>query len=209
MIVDLVFPVIGTELAVDHSYSLFSALSHKCQAVHNEGEIGIFPISGIIFTDRRMRLTDKSILRIRLPTEKVKEIYTLSGQEISIRGDLIRLGIPNMNMLQASRTCYSRIVVISKKLKEDEFLESFSKLLKSSGVTSGVPELIEQPDYHQNLHHGRKFVRRTINVKGHEIVGFPVRIKNLENYDSLIIQEKGIGSKRHMGCGLFIQDSEN
>jgi CRISPR-associated protein Cas6 len=47
-------------------------------------------------------------------------------------------------------------------------------------------------------------VRRVLRIKNKRIVGFPLTIPNLTAEESLLVQERGIGSRRRMGCGLFV-----
>jgi hypothetical protein len=39
-------------------------------------------------------------------------------------------------------------------------------------------------------------------------VGFPLRIDGLTAEESLIVQEHGVGSRRRMGCGVFVKEGE-
>lgn len=45
--------------------------------------------------------------------------------------------------------------------------------------------------------------RRTLRIAGREIVGFQVSLRVTNPTHSLTIQERGIGGRRSMGCGLF------
>ena len=45
--------------------------------------------------------------------------------------------------------------------------------------------------------------RRRVTVAGRRIVGYSVRVSGLSAEESLALQEKGLGGKRRMGCGVF------
>jgi CRISPR-associated protein Cas6 len=45
--------------------------------------------------------------------------------------------------------------------------------------------------------------RRSVTVAGRRVVGYSVRIIGLGADESITLQEKGIGGKRRMGCGVF------
>jgi CRISPR-associated protein Cas6 len=45
--------------------------------------------------------------------------------------------------------------------------------------------------------------RRSVTVAGRRVVGYSVRVIGLSADESIALQEKGIGGKRRMGCGLF------
>jgi CRISPR/Cas system CSM-associated protein Csm4 (group 5 of RAMP superfamily) len=40
-------------------------------------------------------------------------------------------------------------------------------------------------------------------VAGRRILGYSVRVAELTLDESLILQERGLGGKRRMGCGVF------
>ena len=44
---------------------------------------------------------------------------------------------------------------------------------------------------------------KTIKVK-QTLVGFGIEANNLSETDSIILQEKGLGGKHKMGCGVFV-----
>ncbi len=46
--------------------------------------------------------------------------------------------------------------------------------------------------------------RRVMDVKGYTIVGFSVRLSGLNEGDSVLVQERGLGGKRKMGAGIFV-----
>ena len=45
--------------------------------------------------------------------------------------------------------------------------------------------------------------RKVITVGGQKVVGFSVRVSGLSDEASLALQERGIGGRRKMGCGVF------
>jgi CRISPR-associated protein Cas6 len=46
--------------------------------------------------------------------------------------------------------------------------------------------------------------RKTFRVKDKQVVGFSMGIINLTAEESLTLQEKGLGGRRRMGCGVFV-----
>jgi CRISPR-associated protein Cas6 len=48
------------------------------------------------------------------------------------------------------------------------------------------------------------FVRRTLNIKGVNVVGYAATVSGLSPTDSLRLQNEGMGGRRHFGCGLFV-----
>jgi CRISPR-associated protein Cas6 len=46
--------------------------------------------------------------------------------------------------------------------------------------------------------------RKTFRLKDKQVVGFEMGISNLTADESLALQEKGLGGRRRMGCGVFV-----
>jgi CRISPR-associated protein Cas6 len=46
--------------------------------------------------------------------------------------------------------------------------------------------------------------RRTLRIREKEVVGHEVVIEGLTSEESLSVQERGLGGRRHMGCGIFV-----
>ena len=46
--------------------------------------------------------------------------------------------------------------------------------------------------------------RRTLKIRDKEVVGFEVILEGLTASESIILQEHGLGGRRHMGCGVFV-----
>ena len=201
MIIDLSFQLSGTSVPADHGYALFAAISRELPHVHKPNEIGIHPIRGKIVTSRQMAITESSRLTIRVNADEITAILPLSGRFLNIAGGKLSVGIPQVFTLQPATALRSRIVVIKPATPmgnekssvipptEAVFMSSARKQLSEIGVS----ELA-------NLSLGR---RRTIRVHGKEIVGYEVLVDGLDAQESIELQEKGLGGKRHMGCGVF------
>jgi CRISPR-associated protein Cas6 len=46
--------------------------------------------------------------------------------------------------------------------------------------------------------------RRTLRIKDKEVVGYEVVVEGLTAEESIALQERGLGGRRHMGCGVFV-----
>jgi CRISPR-associated protein Cas6 len=46
-------------------------------------------------------------------------------------------------------------------------------------------------------------LRRAFRVGNHTIVGFGLSIHDLSDEGSIVLQERGLGGRRHHGCGFF------
>ena len=194
--IELAFPIIGKNLPIDHGYELYSALAHKRSQIHDWQDTSIRTISGKLDRSQRneIQLTDHSKLLIRLPADKVPFIYSFSGKSFTIGKHKIRLGIPEMDFLQPKSKLRSHIVVIRNYQEPDPFLKSARRQLEELNIQADIKLITKQDGTPK---------RKTIKVK-QTLVGFGVEVTNLTDEDSIILQEKGLGGKQKMGCGVFV-----
>jgi hypothetical protein len=92
--VDVRFRLIGDEIPADHGYHLFAAISRLVPSLHGDDEVGVHPISGRLAGNRRLALTDRSSLTIRLASDRVGEILPLAGKTLQVAEDRVRVGVP-------------------------------------------------------------------------------------------------------------------
>ena len=194
--IELAFPVMGKNLAIDHGYQLYSALKDRLTQLKDWNDISIKTISGKLDRHKRneINLTARSKLLIRLPAEKIPFVYFFSGKSLTIGKHKIRLGIPEMNFLQPKSKMRSHIVIIRGYEQPDPFLIAAQNQLNELKI-QGKIQLITTKDGTPK--------RKTIKVT-QTLVGFGVEISNLSESDSIILQEKGLGGKPKMGCGVFV-----
>jgi CRISPR-associated protein Cas6 len=69
--IDLLFPVLGSRLATDHGYALYSAISHELTCLHDGSVLfGLLPVTGQYVGDGLLQLdASRSRLRLRLAVE--------------------------------------------------------------------------------------------------------------------------------------------
>lgn len=194
--IELAFPVMGTSLPIDHGYQLYSALKYRLMQLKDWHDISIKTISGECNLHKRneINLTNRSKLLIRLPSEKVPFVYSFSGKSLTIGNHKIRLGIPNMNFLQPKSKMRSHIVVIRGYEEPKTFLEAAKRQLEELNIQADI-KLISNQDGTPK--------RKTIAVK-QTLVGFGIEANHLSETDSITLQEKGLGGKHKMGCGVFV-----
>ena len=46
--------------------------------------------------------------------------------------------------------------------------------------------------------------RKTFRIHDKQIVGYNLLVSELTAEESIVLQEKGIGGRRKMGCGVFV-----
>jgi CRISPR-associated protein Cas6 len=194
--IELVFPVVGQNLPIDHGYQLYSALKYKLMQLQDWDNISVKTISGKL--DRNIRneinLTDRSQLMIRLPADKVPFVYSFSGKSLTIGKHKIRLGIPAINFIQPKSKLRSHIVVIRGYEEPQSFLEAAQRQLNELNIQTNIKLILNKNGISK---------RKTIRVK-QTLVGFGMEVSNLNEADSIVLQEQGLGGKQKMGCGVFV-----
>jgi CRISPR-associated protein Cas6 len=185
---ELRFPVIGNALPSDHGYAIFSAISKILPEAHEADWLALETIPGQARGDGATQLNSRARLRMRLPQEHLPLILKLAGKRLTIGVCALRLGIPRVNLLRPSETLYARCVTIKGFTDPEPFSKAVARKLDELGV-SGNPEVGP---------------RRVVRVGNHTIVGFGLMIRGLDEQSSILLQERGIGGRRHFGCGYFI-----
>jgi CRISPR-associated protein Cas6 len=191
--VDLVFPVRGGEVPLDHGYALFSALAGQLPGLHERRDVGVFTLRGQFVAGDLLRLAPGA-LRIRCPAESIPLFLGLTGKGLTLAGQRLTLGAPTVRALVPVPELSARLVTFKHALEEQDFLEAayrFIEELTGSGCTLRV---------------GR---RRIVTIAGSKVVGFALDLAGLSEAASLRLQEQGLGGRRHMGCGLFLPTPES
>lgn len=189
-IVDLTWPIRGrAEIALDHSYLLFSGLSSIVPEIHGNDRIGILPIRGSRIAPGKLKLTENSAIVIRTPVDFLTRLIAISGKLIRLGRDSVRVGVPTVQALRPAARLFSRLITIKGFQDLDGFQDAASRQIRQLGIASA------------HLDVGQ---RRVLRVKHAVIVGFSVVVSTLTDNDSLRLQSVGIGGRRRLGCGLFL-----
>jgi CRISPR-associated protein Cas6 len=206
-VVDLVFPLRGKSIPADHGYPLFSALCRVIPWIHSDDMLGVHAINGRIEAPRRLVLTQRSTLRLRLAADRIPDCISLTGQQLDIDDGDITLGFPSLVPLVPSTSGFSRLVTIRGFTEAEPFLDAVRRqltVLDIEGMASLVPRPATQPREESSSGGSSPWVRRTLRVRDKDIVGFALRVDHLTAEESLRLQEHGLGGRRHFGCGLFL-----
>lgn len=191
-VIDLSFPVYANQpIPADHGYALYAGLSRALPDLHQQNGIGVHPLRGRQVGDRLLALNDRSRLAIRTRVDEIGGLIQLAGKSIDVAGRALRVGVPQVHSLRPSTAVRSRLVTIKLKegLTEQAFLESVRRQMNDLGLSDEA-----------RLTLGK---RRTLRIKGKEVVGYEVLVEALTADESLVLQQHGLGGRRHMGCGIF------
>lgn len=186
--VDLVFPARGGPVPIDHGYLLFSALSARIPELHDYRDVGVFNLRGVGSTGESLHLGHGS-LRIRCPAELIALFLGLAGGRLELAGRSVTIGAPTVRVMEQVPRLSARVVTFKHALDEQGFRATAHRFIEE---LTGAP---------CTLHVGR---RRVVTVAGKKVVGFGLDLSDLTPDASVTLQEKGLGGRRHMGCGLFL-----
>ncbi len=204
-VVDLEFPVSGKEVPRDHGYSLYGALCRSLPQLHGAAWLGVHPLSGGTPANGSLLLRRSAALRLRIPAERIPDLLPLAGRELDVSGRRIRLGVPRVHALVAAATLDSRLVVIKltappTKAGPEDGRETLDTAAFAERYCTEIARQLSRMEVEGNV---VLCGRQRIAVAGKRIVGFSVRVGSLEVEASLRLQERGLGGKRTMGCGIF------
>jgi CRISPR-associated protein Cas6 len=212
--VELSFGVVGETLPADHGYGLYSAISKQCSDLHNLPGLAINTISGKPNNEKQIELTETSRLRLRCPSSAIMHVLSLSGKSLGLGSHHVRLGDPKIFQVRAYSELKARLVAIKHPsgrfddITPEWFLDACDRQLKALGIEAAVGIPLDDSD-----EPAKKAMRIKRKDEGKQkgkkretdsVVGYSVIVANLLPEDSILLQARGIGGKRKMGCGYFV-----
>lgn len=199
----------GTPLAlpVDHGYALYGAVARVLPWVHGSRLVGIHPIVGQLAGGRRLFLTRRSVLTLRVPAQFVPQVLPLAGQTLEIDGCRLQVGVPAVCALRPAPRLRSRLVIIKGMLTPEAFLAAARAQLAALGIRAQA-QLVPRRGDHPLEPEGRggrdPWVRRTLRVRDRTVVGYALDVLNLVPDEAVRLQAIGLGGRRRFGCGIFL-----
>lgn len=188
--IDLSFPVKSqASLPVDHGYLLYASLCRVLPELHAVNEIGVHPLHGRQTGNRQMQLTEFSRLILRAAVDRIPSLIQLAGKELKVTERTIRVGVPQVHGLIPAPALRSRLVTTKNGDDIERFRTELLRQLSAMKVSAEAIVTITK--------------RRTFRIKDKEIVGHEVILEGLTADESIVVQEIGLGGRRHMGCGVF------
>ncbi len=198
-IVDLAFALRGTSIPLDYGYALFGALCRVVPDLHGDRRVGVHPIRGVRHEPRRLHLVPRSRLRLRLPSEEIGRFLEVAGRDLDLDGSRLSVGIPRVESLMTAPRLVARLVTIGRLTEPEAVAASLRAQMAGLGV-EGELSLLPSPDPDRLGEPSRRVLR----IKDRRIVGYAVAVSGLSAEGSLTLQEHGLGSRRRMGCGVFV-----
>jgi CRISPR-associated protein Cas6 len=164
---------------------------------HQTDSYGIHPIRGRQLGGRTLQLTEYSRLVIRTDAEQISRFLPLAGKQLRLLDRTLRIGVPQVRAIVPAPALRSRLVTIKLPDAVAQPADAAAQALRDATLRQ-LAELGISTD--AGLSVGK---RRTLRIKDKEVVGYEVLIDGLTAEESITVQERGLGGRRHMGCGVF------
>lgn len=188
--VEMHWSVMGDRLHADHNYRLYSALVEDNPVLKTiDWQLGT--ITGVPDKGGWIKLGRRSQLMIRCQMQDINN-FDLANKMLRIGQSFVLLGEIAIAPIEPKESLSCRLTII--KLEEGTRVDLFQfgcalgKQLNALGVGTLPTEI----------------GRGAIQVKGDLVVGYGVKFERLKPDESIKLQVAGLGGKRKMGCGVFI-----
>jgi len=197
--VDLSFKLQGRSLPLDHAHALSAALLAALPWLEEEADAGIHLIhvaesgNGWFRPEdvehELLQLSRRTRMSLRLPKHRIEDAHVLLEKGISVQGHGLSFSDPKVKLFSPVSTQFSRYVITDPEQPEADFLQSVAGQIRALGIP--VKKLMA----------GKSHVFQTPDGK---LPTRSVMIADLEPEQAVLLQQKGVGEGRKMGCGLFI-----
>lgn len=184
--VELRFPIIVASLARDYNQVIFRAISRAVPEARQANWLQV-GVRSIEQPCGWFRSVPQAELRMRLPQTRLSLMLKLAGTQISAGQSGMRIGSPEISLIRPAANLYARCVAIRGCFEREEFLDRVACRLDETGIAG---EIDIGP-------------RRRFRAGSRVVIGFALKIYDLSEDGSLALQEEGMGSFRHRGCGYF------
>ncbi len=196
---DLVFSIQCRCLPVDHAYALSQSVLNILPWLVDESVAGVHSIyvaasgngwmrpeepDALLHPSRRTRL------ELRVPNHRVKDARQLEGSVLNIDGYSIDIKTAIVRPMSSLTTLFSRYLMTDKSITDENHVldwvaQQLNRLdIEPRKMLCGVEHDIKAPE---------GFIKTR-----------SLMLADLDIEESLRLQKQGLGSHRHMGCGLFI-----
>ncbi|MFV9616058.1 MAG: type I-MYXAN CRISPR-associated protein Cas6/Cmx6 [Gammaproteobacteria bacterium] len=195
--VDLSFKIDCKQIPTCHAWELSQALYRALPWVKDEPEFGIHQIHGAASGNgwerppdgELIHLSKRTRMQLRVPVERVDDAEKLVGEILDVAGHMITVGNMTRKSIDPFSTIFSRYIVSSTDVTEDEFLQWTVSQLEARGIQA------------RKLLCG---IGHEIQLDGEQIETRSLMIADLDKATSVALQEVGLGPHRHLGCGIFV-----
>ena len=197
-ILDVVYGISCRTLPVDHAYALSSAIKNELDWIEEEPGAGVHTIhvaasgngwvrpndaSQLLYPSRRTKLT------LRLPKNRIEDAKTLIGKTLDIEGNRLTVNDMSEKKLSDIATLFARYIVMKDANDETGFLDEMFQVLNDMGIKP--KKMMCGKETH-------------VSIGDSVVTTRSLMIADLSSADSILLQQRGLGSHRWMGCGIFL-----
>ena len=182
---DIAFDLKGSFVHAGYAFALWDEVVRCLPWLDAEEFAGILPLRAAA-SGGNMLLPQRTKLVLRLPTKLAPQAMQLSGQELDVEGNTLRVGQARGKLLQPHPTLHAQLVESSSE--EEMFLADMADQLREMEVAC-------------KMICGK---RHAVTGAKQSIVGYSLVLHDLKPDASLQIQRAGLGGKRRFGCGIFV-----
>ncbi len=197
-VVDLAFSISCRSLPVDHAWALYDALRPLLPWLEGEPGAGVHPIhvadsgNGWMRPERPddlLYLSRRTKLVLRVPRNRVAEAGQLSGQALDVAGQRLTVDKPALRPLGTHPAQFARYLVAEAGQDESDFLAEMHHQLGALDIRP------------KKMLCG---IGKTLATPGGTLATRSLMIADLAPEEALRLQQRGLGHRQHLGCGLFI-----
>lgn len=201
-VVDLVYNISCRCLPLDHAHSFSLAVRERLSWMDEEPQAGIHLIHGAESGNGWMRpddaenqllhLSRRSRMTLRVPKHRIDDARALSGATLEIEGYRLEVGDSKVKLFSTLPTQFARYVVVPQGIDhqdEEAFMGYAAEQLRELGIRV------------RKLLCGRAHALR--HPRG-DLYTRSVMLADLEAEQAVLLQQRGIGQHKKIGCGLFI-----
>ena len=175
------------------SQALYEALPW----IKEEPELGIHQIHGATSGNgwerpadgELIHLSKRTRMHLRVPSSRIADANELVGKTLDVAGHSVTIGKMATKKIDPFSTIFSRYIVASPGMSEDDFLQWIYTELKARDIQA------------RKLLCG---IGHELEANGKKIETRSLMIADLDKSTSVALQEIGLGPHRHLGCGIFI-----
>lgn len=193
-VVDVVYSIQCVRLPVDHAQVLSHAIQHQLPWFASEERAALHTIhvaesgNGWIRPDDFIHVSRRTKLTLRVPKHRIEDAQQLSGKTLDLGDYPLTVGSSVIRPLSSLTTIFARYIAATEG-DEQQFLREVLAQLTTLGI---------QP---KKMLCG---MEKSILLANGTLRTRSLMLANLSVDESLTLQQRGLGSHRQLGCGVFI-----
>jgi CRISPR-associated protein Cas6 len=196
-VVDLSYRIDCKQIPTCHAWELSQALYQALPWIEGESEVGVHQIHGATSGNgwerpadgELIHLSKRTRMQLRVPQSRVDDAENLVGKTLDVAGHSVGIGKMTTKQIDPFSTIFSRYIVASPDMTEDDFLQWVVGDMESRGIPA------------RKLLCG---IGHEFEANGEKIQTRSLMIADLDKASLVALQEVGLGPHRHLGCGIFV-----